>query len=307
MSEISSPFSIEVVRRGYDRDQVDARIAQLTRDGDAARTRIATLEQRVEELIAQAKTAQTEIIDAEPAYLGLGPRVEKILHLAEEEADDLVEQARDDAAQHQQAARDAAKLKRDEADTFAIELKAANSEACARIIEEAEALADEVRTEADSDAQAARAAGNSFFEDTRIRAAQAAADFEGNLTKRREQAERDLAARQAKAEARLSEIEQRAEKLRTEAERLRKEAERRALTTTQTARQQAEDIVADANAKAGRIRNDSEREIAALANRREAISAQLANVRAMLATLTGAAVSPATEPDDGTRTRPSAL
>lgn len=303
MSEISSPFGIEVVRRGYDRDQVDARISQLTRDRDTAASRITLLEQRVEELSAEAETTRSQAADAEPVYVGLGARVEKILRLAEEEADDLVEQARQDAARQQQAAGDAAGLARAEAETYASELKAANSEVCARIIEQAEALADELHTAADKDAKATRAEGTSFFEDTRVRAAQAAADFETNLTKRREQAERDLAARQAKAEARLAEVEQRAEKLRTDAERLRKEAERRALQTTQNARQQAEDIVADANAKAERIRSESARETAALANRREAINAQLANVRSMLATLTGAAVTPATEPDDSAKAR----
>ncbi len=61
----------------------------------------------------------------------------------------------------------------------------------------------------------------------------------------------------------------------------------------ETAQRQAEDIVADANAKADRIRSESERELAALTNRRDSINAQLTNVREMLATLTGAAVAAA--------------
>ncbi|PBO23293.1 hypothetical protein CLM85_16800, partial [Streptomyces albidoflavus] len=40
-----------------------------------------------------------------------------------------------------------------------------------------------------------------------------------------------------------------------------------------------------------RIRSESERELAALTNRRDSINAQLTNVREMLATLTGAAVA----------------
>ena len=66
----------------------------------------------------------------------------------------------------------------------------------------------------------------------------------------------------------------------------------------ETAQRQAEDIVADANAKADRIRSESERELAALTNRRDSINAQLTNVREMLATLTGAAVAAATPSDD---------
>jgi vacuolar-type H+-ATPase subunit H len=66
----------------------------------------------------------------------------------------------------------------------------------------------------------------------------------------------------------------------------------------ETAQRQSEDIVADANAKADRIRSESERELAALTNRRDSINAQLTNVREMLATLTGAAVAAAGSPDD---------
>jgi vacuolar-type H+-ATPase subunit H len=66
----------------------------------------------------------------------------------------------------------------------------------------------------------------------------------------------------------------------------------------ETAQRQAEDIVADANAKADRIRSESERELAALTNRRDSINAQLTNVREMLATLTGAAVAAAGSPAD---------
>jgi len=66
----------------------------------------------------------------------------------------------------------------------------------------------------------------------------------------------------------------------------------------ETAQRQAEDIVADANAKADRIRSESERELAALTNRRDSINAQLTNVREMLATLTGAAVAAASTPAD---------
>ncbi|MFJ3792046.1 protein kinase [Kitasatospora sp. NPDC090091] len=136
---------------------------------------------------------------------------------------------------------------------------------------------------------------DALFEETRAKAAQAAAEFETNLAKRREQSERDLAARQARAEKRLAEIEHRAEQLRLEAEKLRTDAERRARQTVDTAQRQSEDIVTDANAKADRIRSESEREVAALTNRRDSLNAQLTNVREMLATLTGAAVTAATE------------
>jgi cell division septum initiation protein DivIVA len=65
------------------------------------------------------------------------------------------------------------------------------------------------------------------------------------------------------------------------------DAERRASETKQAAQHQADDILTEANSKADRIRSNLDRELAALANRRDSIGAQLTNVRAMLATLTG--------------------
>jgi hypothetical protein len=46
-------------------------------------------------------------------------------------------------------------------------------------------------------------------------------------------------------------------------------------------------MVAEARATADRVRAESERELAAAAQRRDSINAQLSNVRQMLATLTG--------------------
>ena len=58
---------------------------------------------------------------------------------------------------------------------------------------------------------------------------------------------------------------------------------------TDEAEQHAASIVSDAKSLAGRVRADSERELAAATQRRDSINVQLANVRQMLATLTGAA------------------
>ncbi|MFD3536961.1 protein kinase [Streptomyces sp. NPDC058664] len=96
------------------------------------------------------------------------------------------------------------------------------------------------------DVQARREEADALFEETRAKAAQAAADFETNLAKRREQSERDLASRQAKAEKRLAEIEHRAEQLRLEAERLRTDAERRARAVVDEAHAEAAALLDEA-------------------------------------------------------------
>lgn len=72
---------------------------------------------------------------------------------------------------------------------------------------------------------------------------------------------------------------------------MRDDAERRAKQLLEAARREAEDLVADARAKAERMRLESERELAALTHRRDSINAQLSNVREMLATLTGSAAA----------------
>jgi hypothetical protein len=53
--------------------------------------------------------------------------------------------------------------------------------------------------------------------------------------------------------------------------------------------------VGEARAKADRVRRDSERELAAVSARRDSITAQLSNVRQMLATLGGGAALAAVE------------
>jgi hypothetical protein len=57
----------------------------------------------------------------------------------------------------------------------------------------------------------------------------------------------------------------------------------------QEAEAKAQQIVNEAVARADRVRAESERELAAATQRRDSINAQLANVRQMLATLTGVA------------------
>ncbi|MEU6232067.1 protein kinase [Kitasatospora sp. NPDC047058] len=208
-----------------------------------------------------------------------------------EEADALFEETRARAAQ---AATEfelnlAKRREQTEREIAALRLRA--EEDVRTVLREAEAA----KAQANRDAQSKRDEADALFEETRSMAANAAAEFESMLGLRREQSERDLAARQAKAENRLAEIESRSEQLRLEAEKLATDAERRARRTVETAQRQAEDIVADANAKADLIRSESERELAALTLRRDSLTAQLTNVREMLATLTGSAVAAASE------------
>ena len=61
----TSPYGFELVRRGYDRAQVDERISKLVSDRDSALARITALEKRIEELHLETQNAQAQVTDAE--------------------------------------------------------------------------------------------------------------------------------------------------------------------------------------------------------------------------------------------------
>ncbi|WP_224276172.1 hypothetical protein [Nocardioides lacusdianchii] len=73
-------------------------------------------------------------------------------------------------------------------------------------------------------------------------------------------------------------------------ERSRSEAEAKIARMLAEAEERSTTMVADARATADRVRAESERELAAAAQRRDSINAQLSNVRQMLATLSGTSV-----------------
>jgi hypothetical protein len=70
-------------------------------------------------------------------------------------------------------------------------------------------------------------------------------------------------------------------------ERTRAEAEERIARMLADAEERSTTMINEARASADRVRAESDRELAAAAQRRDSINAQLSNVRQMLATLTG--------------------
>ncbi|GHC66859.1 hypothetical protein GCM10010507_50880 [Streptomyces cinnamoneus] len=152
------------------------------------------------------------------------------------------------------------------------EISAADAQAAARVadLQRAEQEAEEIRLQAVADAHAKREEADALFEETRNKAAQAAADFETNLAKRREQSERDLASRQRKAEKRLVEIELQAEQLRKATDVL---AVKRADEEARAARTALAEPVRAAPSTASAVRADSAAARPAPASSPEAIRA----------------------------------
>src|SRR6266536_2115194 len=148
-------------------------------------------------------------------------------------------------------------------------------------------------------------------EETRHDVEQERADAQKQLSAIREATEKEAGAHRRKVEQEAAGM---LDRTRQEAARLRAEAEAHAAATREEAsghleavRARAAQAAADfetalakrrqkAGAEADRTRRESERDLAALAKRRDAITEQLRNVREMLSTLTGGVV-PASESD----------
>lgn len=300
-----TPF--DVALRGYDRDQVDAHLASLESEftgalseRDRLAERVKQLETRVEELHLQSDDGEDADERQVSVLSGFGARIEKIMRTAEEEAVAVraetqaeIERERTDAAKKVTTIQQAA-----EKDAVAHRQKV--QQEAGQLLDKARQEAARLRADADTQAATTREEASGHLEDVRAKAAQAAADFETALAKRRQKAESDHIARTNAAERELAETVARTDQLRAEAEKMRSDAERRSQEMLQAAQRESGELVAEARAQADRTRRESERELASLSKRRDAITDQLRNVREMLSTLTGGAVSaavPESEPE----------
>jgi DivIVA domain-containing protein len=293
---MSDSRQFRVTRRGYDPDEVDRAVGALTSQADAARQRAEELEGRVHQL--EAAHAAGEQVATDPlSFAHLGDRVGQILSLAEDEAHDLLERARAEIVAMRDEATAAVQAMRDDADHYATQRRSDADTEAARILEDAKRTADDRIDAADRDAAARLQEAEAVYEDQRAKAAKAAADFETTLAHRRKLAEEEFEVQMEDARTRLADLERQIERTRAEADAERTEAQREAQRLTQEAQEQAAALVSEAKLTASRVRADSARELAAASQRRDSINAQLANVRQMLATLTGSAPA-ALLPDD---------
>jgi len=282
-----------VVLRGYDPAQVDRRVQELTETAETAIHKVGELSGRVKR-IEEERDNQPESDEAVPqvvAFSHLGERVGRILTLADEEAADLRGRAQSEVeAFHEQAHQANARL-RDEVDRYAEQRRSDADTEAARTLEDARRTADERLDTADRDAAARLQEAEAIYENQRAKVAQSATDFETTLAKRRESVEADFADQMSSTKLHLEQAEGRVEQLNEEAEQVLGEAGREARRLIDDAKQRAESSIRESKTVASRVRADSERELAAATQRRDSINAQLANVRQMLATLSGVAPS----------------
>ncbi|MEJ7725746.1 MAG: cellulose-binding protein [Actinomycetes bacterium] len=293
MSTSWSPRNFDVIRRGYAPQQVDETFAALVRDlttlrnqRDAAQRQLAESESRIGQAVADAEQQQT--------YRGIGDRIERILRLAEEEADDLRTTTAAEIDRDRNLADQQIDRIRDQADVYAKERRAQADAEAASILEAARREAETMLEDAERTSRIRKDEAENLFELNRGKAAQAAADFEITLSRRRDQAERDFTSRMEAVASQLAANEQRSEAVGVEVAEMRSASERKSAQVAEAARAQADDLVREATARAARIRSEAERELASMVQRRDSINLQLTNVRQMLATLTGS--SPPLDP-----------
>ena len=293
MSTSWSPRNFDVIRRGYAPQQVDETFAALVRDlttlrnqRDAAQRQLAESESRIGQAVADAEKQQT--------YRGIGDRIERILRLAEEEANDLRTTTAAEIDRDRDLADQEIDRIRDQADVYAKERRAQADAEAASILEAARREAETMLEDAERTSRTRKDEAENLFELNRGKAAQAAADFEITLSRRRDQAERDFTSRMEAVASQLAANEQRSEAVGVEVAEMRSASERKSAQVSEAARAQADDLVRDATARAARIRSEAERELASMVQRRDSINLQLTNVRQMLATLTGS--SPPLDP-----------
>jgi cell division septum initiation protein DivIVA len=286
--------------RGYEPADVDSTIAHLrkavengnaelgrvTVEAENARTRASESQtahraaaQRIAELEGQLATV------GRPTYEELGQTVGRILTLAEQEAKDLRSKAKADAAALLASATAQAEAVRDKAGREASErLSSANADA-ARVLEDAKRKADEIIDHADRESTARLEEAEAVYEHQRMRATAAAADFEQTLAGRRDAAAAEFEGQLTAHGQQLAASTARRDAAETEATHLLEQANQQARSQLSAAHEEATRLVSAARAQADRIRTDSSRELAAATQRRDAITAQLTNVRQMLATL----------------------
>lgn len=286
--------AFRTVLRGYDPAQVDQHVHHVQEALGEAREVAADLSEQVQalehRLTERAAEDAAEVVRPEalqPRYADLGARVAQILALTEEEAADLLARAEAEADALRSEAEAHARLVRTEADRYDAAVRADADVEAQRLLADAQRRADDVVDAAERHAATRREESEAAWEEARSRAAQAAADFELALATRRHRTEVEAAER---ARAQAEELE-RAERLvaqaRDRADAVEQEVAARTEELLASAREQAAALVDEARRRADEVRTESQRELAAATARRDSINAQLANVRQMLATLSG--------------------
>lgn len=259
--------------------RVNVELAQARTEADALRAAHASAGDRVRELERQIATV------GRPTYAEFGETVGRILTLAEKEAAALKASAQAEADRLLGQARTGADALTQKAQREAAELASSSQAEATRLLTSAKREADEILDSADRESSARREEAEAVYEQQQQRATAAAADFERTLAGRRDASAKEFALQEAAHAQNLTTMIERREAAEAEGARVLAEAHEQARGALDAAHTEAAQVIAAARANADRIRRDSDRELVAATQRRDAITSQLTNVRQMLSTL----------------------
>jgi cell division septum initiation protein DivIVA len=293
---------------------------ERTREITDLRAANGSLKSELKGLAERARVLEeAQLETAAPTYTGLGERIGSVLTLVDNEVNELRIRAQAGAANSRAVADEDALATRQDADKYAREARSAAEDEVTRVLEEARQQADSLledarqqaeslrddarqdaeslrddadrqamaRQDADRQSMARREEAEALYERARAKSAAAAVDFETTLAARREASALEFAAQVMAAEQQLAAVRLRSERARSDAERAQQEAAAKIAQQLEQATARAHALVVEAKTKVERIRDASERELAAATQRRDSINAELSNVRHDLAALGG--------------------
>ncbi|GHC62088.1 cellulose-binding protein [Streptomyces flavofungini] len=303
-----SPHGFVAVRgRGYRPGQVEVYADALSQDRDAAWERAARLTVLARDMDAEAARMREVVARLAPqTYETLGQRAQYLLVLTEEEGAAVRDAAAAAARETEEAAAAGAAALAESARAYADSVCGeADERARQRLLADG-ATADEVRLGARTDAKEWRGEALAALRDMRQRTSGLLADLEKEHTERWEAAEREIAEREAEAEAHEASLVAAAEARLAAAERAKAQAEEATRHGQENAEARAADLLARARMREERIVRETERTLREHGERRDEARAHMDNVRSSLAALTGRGPQddPDRTPDDGPGTVP---
>jgi len=286
MSEVPE---FHLIRRGYDPTEVDQKVAELVSTSNKAKIEADRLREQLnlhQGRIVELETAATQHTD--PTLTDIGDRSQRIFAMLDEEVSQIRANAIDQTDRMLQSAQREATDTAQQADTYAATVRAQAEQDATQRLTEASATAEQVIASADEASAAKASEAQAAYDQQRVRIATMAADFEQWLADRRDQSETEFTARVKEQEAAISAAEQHRALIETEAERYQQAQQAEADAVLTEAQTQARQIVKEAGIQAEQVRRESERDLDATMARKDAITAQMASLRQMLAsTLTG--------------------
>ncbi|WP_338683645.1 ATP synthase F0 subunit B [Streptomyces acidiscabies] len=287
-----SPYGFGTVRgRGYRPSQVEAYIAALCADRDAAWDRAARLTVQAKKAESEATHLRETVTHLTPqSYETLGETAHHLFHLAQHEANSLRERARHEAREQSTRAEEQAAAIREKAKSEARRTLAEAEEWGRQRVAQARTEADEIRVTARREVKQDRAKALEGLREVRSRTEALLTRQDQTRDHRMEAIEREALARARTLDTHYSHLIARAETALAEARNTYTEAEKSANHLQSRARDHATSLLTEAHHQSDHIARETERVLREHGERWDDVRAHMDYVRSSLSALTGRTV-----------------